>query len=147
MPVTIRAKNGKVDFAQLSVAQLPEFGPAPPSPADLATCLRLDAGEILFGEFAPEAVSCGVPFCSCPLKDRKTLARARVRLDDFERVLGGYWTSKVFVFCDDPELRDSDYRARMFAPTSAFPRILRPAARASDSVATSPSATSAPTAR
>ena len=117
VPVTIRARNGKADFAQLSVAQLPEFGPTPPSPAELARCLGLEADEILSGEFEPEAVSCGVPFLFVPVKDRETLGRARVRIDDFERVLGGYWTSKVFVFCDDPELPHSDYRARMFAPT------------------------------
>jgi trans-2,3-dihydro-3-hydroxyanthranilate isomerase len=121
VPVTVRARNGKADFAQLSVAQLPEFGPPAPSPADLARCLGLDAGDILSGEFSPEAASCGVPFLFVPVKDRKTLGRIRVRLDDFERVLGSYWTSKVFIFCKDPELRDSDYRARMFAPMIGVP--------------------------
>jgi trans-2,3-dihydro-3-hydroxyanthranilate isomerase len=121
VPVTIRARNGKAEFAQLSVAQLPEFGPPPPSGGDLARCLGLEPNDVLTGEAAPEAVSCGVPFLFVPVRDRKTLARARVRLDDFERVLGGYWTAKVFVFCDDPELPDSDFRARMFAPTIGVP--------------------------
>ena len=121
VPVTIRARNGKPDFAQLSVAKLPEFGPPPPSGAELAKCLGLDAGEVLSGEFAPEAVSCGLPYLFVPVKDRKTLGRVRVRLDEFERVLGDYWTSELFVFCQDPELRNSDYRARMFAPVVGVP--------------------------
>jgi trans-2,3-dihydro-3-hydroxyanthranilate isomerase len=50
------------------------------------------------------------------VRDRATLGRIRVRGDEFERVLGGWWTSKVFVFCADPELPGSHYRARMFAP-------------------------------
>lgn len=121
VPVTIRAKNGKPDFAQLSVAQLPEFGPPSPPAGDLARAIGLSEGDVLTGATAPEAVSCGVPFLFVPVRDRKALARARVRLDDFERVLGGYWTAKVFVFCDDPELPGSDYRARMFAPTIGVP--------------------------
>ena len=121
VPVTIRARSGKAEFAQLSVAQLPEFGPPPPGAEDLARCLGLNPNDVLTGELTPEAVSCGVPFLFVPVRDRKTLARVRVRLEEFERVLGGYWTAKVFVFCDDPELPDSDFRARMFAPTIGVP--------------------------
>ena len=117
VPVTIRKRNGKPDFAQLTVAQLPEFGPPPPDASDLARALGLASGDVLTGEVAPEAVSCGTRFLLVPVRDRKTLARARVRLDEFERVLGNYATSMVFVFCKDPERPESDYRARMFAPT------------------------------
>ena len=117
VPVSIRARNGKPDFAQLTVAQLPEFGPPPPGAGDLARILGLNPGDVLTGDVGPEAVSCGVPFLFVPVRDRAALARVRVRLDDFEQVLGGYWTAKVFVFCKDPELPTSDYRARMFAPT------------------------------
>jgi trans-2,3-dihydro-3-hydroxyanthranilate isomerase len=119
--VTIRAENGTAGFAQLSVAKLPEFGPRPPTARDLAAVLGLDTGEVLEGEFSAEAASCGVPFLFVPVKNRKTLARARVRLDDFEKLLSGYWTPKVFVFCDEPELPGSHYRARMFAPSIGVP--------------------------
>lgn len=119
--VTIRAKDGKPDFAQLTVAKLPEFGPSPPSTADLARILGLDAGEVLDGGVGPEAVSCGLPFLFVPVRDRKSLARARPRLDDFARVMKGYVTSEVFVFCKDPELPMSNYRARMFAPMIGVP--------------------------
>ena len=116
VPVTIRAANGSPDFAQLSVAQLPKYGPPPPSPADLSRAIGLEPQDILTGEFAPEGVSCGLEFLFVPVRDRATLGRIRVRLDEFERVLANWWTSKVFVFCADPELPDSHYRARMFAP-------------------------------
>lgn len=121
VPVTIRATAGKPGFVQLSVAKLPEFGPPPPGPRDLGRIMGLDAKDIRTDEFAPEAVSCGVPFLFIPVRDRKALARARPRSDEFEQVLGGYWTAKVFVFCDDPEFPDSDYRARMFAPSIGVP--------------------------
>ena len=117
VPVTIRAADGKPDFAQLTVAKLPEFGPPPPAARDLARCLGLEPDDVRTDDLAPEAASCGIPFLFVPLLDRRVLGRVRIRLDDYEKVLSGYWTREVFVFSDDPELPGSDYRARMFAPT------------------------------
>jgi trans-2,3-dihydro-3-hydroxyanthranilate isomerase len=118
VPVTIRSDNGKPVFAQLTAAKLPEVGPPPPPAGDLARALGLDESDIRTDAFKPEGVTCGLAFLFVPLRDRKALARARVRLDEFERVLGGYWTPMVFIFCDQPELPGSHYRARMFAPTA-----------------------------
>ena len=116
VPVTIRSTNGTPTFAQLSVAKLPEVGPPPPPARDLARAVGLDPSDIRTDGFVPEGGSCGTAFLFVPLRDRKALGRARVQGDEFEKVLGSYWTSKVFLFCDDPELPGSDYRARMFAP-------------------------------
>src|SRR5690349_3270902 len=116
VPVTVRSENGTPGFAQLSVAQLPMVGPPPPSAADLAKCLNLDAGDIRTGEWGPEGRSCGTPFLMVPVRDRKALAKARVNLDAWEAVLSKYWTDKVFFFCDEPEREGSHFRARMFAP-------------------------------
>lgn len=117
VPVLIRGSGKAADYAQLSVAKLPEFGAPPPPARELARMLSLDADEVLEGRFAPQAVSCGLPYLFIPLRDRKSVAKARVRLDDLERVLRGYWTTEVFVFSADPELEGSHFRARMFAPT------------------------------
>jgi trans-2,3-dihydro-3-hydroxyanthranilate isomerase len=121
VPVVIRGAAGKPGFAQLSAAKLPEFGPTPPPAGELARALGLDANDVRADEYFPQGISCGTPFLAVPVRDRKVLARTRVRLDEFEKVLGGYWTDKVFVFCDDPELPGSHYRARMFAPMSGVP--------------------------
>ncbi len=121
VPVTIRASGGAASFAQLTAAVLPEIGPPAPPDRDLARMLGLKPGDLLLEGFAPEAVSCGVPFLMIPVRDRSSLARVRVLTDEFERVLGSYWTTKVFVFCRDPELPGSHYRARMFAPTIGVP--------------------------
>lgn len=120
VPVTVRAENGVPGFAQLTAAKLPEFEPAPAA-RDLARALGLQPGDVLEGKLGPEAASCGVPFLFVPLRNRATLGRARVRLDEFEKLLAGYVTQKVFVFCDEPELKGSHYRARMFAPGIGVP--------------------------
>ncbi|HMC57303.1 MAG TPA: PhzF family phenazine biosynthesis protein [Gemmatimonadaceae bacterium] len=117
VPVSIRSKDGKTpDFATLSVAQLPQVGPQPPGIPALARALGLDPGDLLSGEQSPQGLSCGTPFLFVPVRDRAALGRCRVRADEFEAVMGKYWTKEVFVFCDDPELQGSTHRARMFAP-------------------------------
>jgi trans-2,3-dihydro-3-hydroxyanthranilate isomerase len=115
VPVSIRAVEGKPVFTQLSAARLPEIGPPPPAPAELAALLSLDVSDLLSGANSPQAISCGLPFLFVPLRNRDAVRRARVSPETLERVLADYWTSQVYVFSRDPELDGSDVRARMFA--------------------------------
>jgi len=121
VPVTIRAKEGRPTFAQLSVAKLPEVGPPPPRADRLAAMLSLDPGDLVGNDMPPEAISCGTPFLFVPLRDRRALARIRVRTDLWEDTLRGYVTQMVMVFALDPERPTSDVRARMFAPLIGVP--------------------------
>ncbi len=114
VPVTIRANNGTPDFAELTVARLPEYQPGPRAD-DLARALSLDTGDVLSGELFPESASCGTPFMMIPIRNRAALGRARVKLDVFEQVMRGF-VDKVFLFCSEPELKGSHFRARMYAP-------------------------------
>ncbi|MDE3126572.1 MAG: PhzF family phenazine biosynthesis protein [Gemmatimonadota bacterium] len=116
VPVTIREQGGRPVFAQLTAAKLPEVLPPPPPATALAEVLSLHAGDILQNAYKPEAVSAGLPFLFVPVTDRRAVARARVRMDAWERVLTGYPTRELFVFAFDPERDGSDVRARMFAP-------------------------------
>ena len=116
VPVTIRSHNGSPTFCQLSVAKLPEEGPTPPSRGDLALALGLDQSDLLDGEWAPRGWTCGVPYLFVALKDRGAVARARIRVDAWERALVGTWAPEIFIFSRDPERAGSDVRARMFAP-------------------------------
>jgi trans-2,3-dihydro-3-hydroxyanthranilate isomerase len=114
--VLIEAVEGVPVFEQLSVAQLPEVGPTPPSRSRLAEVLSLEPGDLRVDAWAPEALSCGLPILLVPLRDRAAVARARVRLDAWESLLRGQWAHAVFAFSGDPELPGSHIRARMFAP-------------------------------
>ncbi len=116
VPVAVHEKDGLPTFSQLSVAKLPEFGAPPPSRAALAEMLSLQTDDLTDGEYAPQSVSCGLPFLFVPLRDRAAVGRARIKMDVWERVLRDYWTREVFVFALDPERPGSDVRARMFAP-------------------------------
>jgi trans-2,3-dihydro-3-hydroxyanthranilate isomerase len=121
VPVTIRARNGMPEFAQLSVARLPEVGPPPPSREKLATMLSLTPNDLLGGEMMAEAVSCGTPFLFVPLTDRGAVRRARANTELFESTLAGYVTNMVFLFAMDAEAPDRHVRARMFSPGIGIP--------------------------
>jgi len=121
VPVTIRARKGIPEFAQLTAAKLPEVGPPAPSSEKLAAMLSLSDRDLIGGEMRCESVSCGTPFLYVPLTDRDAVARARVRSDLFDAALSGYVTEKVFVFAMDGELPGSQVRARMFAPGIGVP--------------------------
>jgi trans-2,3-dihydro-3-hydroxyanthranilate isomerase len=121
VPVSIRSAGGRPTFAQLSVAKLPERGPAPPARRDLATVLSLDVDDLSDDDWSPEAYSCGLPFLFVPLRDRDAVRRARIRMEPWEAVLAGKWAPEVMVFAREGERAGSDVHARMFAPGLSVP--------------------------
>jgi len=121
VPVVIHAEDGAPAFAQLSVAKLPETGPPAPAADVVAGVLSLAPDDLVGGPYAPEAVSCGLPFLFVPVKSRDAVRRARVRLEAWERALKGTWSSEVMVFALDAERPGSDVRARVFVPGLSVP--------------------------
>ena len=116
VPVTIFARQGRPERAQLSVAKLPETGSPPPSRERLAEVLGLEPSQLLGGAMAPQSISCGLPFLFVPLRDAAAVAKARVRLDRWEVILAGYEATELFVFTKGGERPGSDIHARMFGP-------------------------------
>ncbi len=121
VPVALRFREGVPVYAELTAPHPPEVGEPSPSRERLAEALSLSPADVLDGDWAPQAVSCGVPFVFVPLRDRDTVSRARLRVDAWEAHLRGAWASKVFVFARDPHHGSSHLRARMFAPGVGVP--------------------------
>jgi trans-2,3-dihydro-3-hydroxyanthranilate isomerase len=119
--VTILAERGEVNFAQLSVAKLPEVLAAPPSRDELARVLGLEVDDLLGGAWSPQVLSCGLPFVFVPLHDRGAVARAKVRMDAWEQAFKGAPVAEIMVFAAGGERPGTDYRARMFAPGLSVP--------------------------
>jgi trans-2,3-dihydro-3-hydroxyanthranilate isomerase len=121
VPVLIRSRNGRPEFAQLSVAQLPEVGPPAPSREKLAAALSLQVSDLLDGAMMPESVSCGTAFLFVPVRTRDAVSRSRVRLELFDEAVAGYVTQMVMVFAMEAEDAGHDIRARMYAPGIGVP--------------------------
>ena len=119
--VAIRAESGAPVFTQLTTAQAPESGPRPPSRERLARILGLDVADLLTGDWAPAAVSCGVPYLLVPVTSRAAVVRARLDHGLWAQELKSYWAPQLFIFAREGELPGSDIRARMFAPGLGVP--------------------------
>ena len=116
VPVSIRAHGGTPVFAQLSVAKLPEVLSPPPEREAIARALGLGEDELLDEAWAPQALSCGVPYVFVALRDRASVARASLRMEAWASAFEGAQTKEVFVFAREGERPGSDIRGRMFAP-------------------------------
>ncbi len=119
--VVIRSEYGQPVDARFTTAVLPEFGPPPPPAKALAHMLSLEESDLLLETRPPVAVSCGLPFLFVPLRDLDAVARARLRLQEWEQLLSTYWAPHVHIFTHDAELPDCDLHARMFAPGAGVP--------------------------
>lgn len=110
VPCSIRYAEGRAVFAQLTAAQPPAPGPAPPSRPDLAAALSLAEADL--ADDPVETWSAGVPFVFVALRGRDALARCRVDGARWAalRARGG---GEVLVLVREGA---EEVRARMFAP-------------------------------
>ncbi|MEB3312327.1 MAG: PhzF family phenazine biosynthesis protein [Snowella sp.] len=116
VPVQILSHQGKPTYTELTASQLPAFGPEPPSIEHLAPMLSLNPEDLLTGEYAPEAVSCGLPFLFIPLKNQRVLAQARLQRDRWQDLLSNFWATCVYLFTLETSDPAIFLRSRMFAP-------------------------------
>lgn len=116
VPVDVRIKGPRRAWGELSVAKLPEIGPAVPTLNTLAEILSLEPSDLVGGSLSPQAVSCGIPFLLVPLKSVDAVRRARVRVDRWEQTLKKSWAPEILVAARDPDVSDHHWHARMFAP-------------------------------
>lgn len=121
VPVAIRSSGGQPTSAQLSAPVRPVFGSHPVSRVELGAVLSLNPSDILEGDVAPQAVSCGVPFLFVPVRDRDALRRIRVDLSRWEELLASSWAPHLYVFAFDPEGEGADLHARSFVPALGIP--------------------------
>lgn len=113
VPVTVQFGRDGPASTQMSVPRMPERGPEPPPRANLAAMLSLADSDLLQSH---AAWSCGVPFLFLPVRDRAAIARVKLRMDLWEKLLSGWWAKSVFLFTTDTVSKDAHIHARMFAP-------------------------------
>ena len=130
VPVRLRLDRGVPSWAQLTTALLPEERVEITDREAIAHMLSLELTDLLDGDYAPAGVSCGLPFQMIPLATVDAVSRARLRVDAWERVLGGKWAEWPMVFAmtggtDRGDLADHvrgcDIRARVFVPSGGVP--------------------------
>lgn len=130
VPVTVRMEGGVPVHARLTTAQLPEERVEVTDLDALASVLGLSAHDFVGGDHMPTGVSCGLPFVLMPLRSGEAVARAKLDMAAWERVLAGAWAPWPMVFAmthDDDQsglpahVQGCDIRARVFVPGSTVP--------------------------
>jgi phenazine biosynthesis protein PhzF family len=121
MRVSIRSEHGRPVFAQFTAAELPQVAAAAADPATLASVLGLEADDLVGGMWEPKVMSCGVPYTYVAVKGVSAVAKARFRMDIWERTMQGRTGSEIFVFALGGERPGSQVHARMFAPGLSVP--------------------------
>jgi trans-2,3-dihydro-3-hydroxyanthranilate isomerase len=83
--------------------------------------LSLNETDFMGGAWHPQAVSCGLPFSFVPLRSRDAVARARLKLEVWEKLLQHTTYNNVMVFALDAEHPNHQIRARCFVPGESVP--------------------------
>ena len=87
MRVSILSEGGRPVFAQFTTAELPSIAAAAPDRSTVASVLGLETSDLLGDGWDPQVFSCGVPYTFVAVKDVATVARARFRMDLWERTM------------------------------------------------------------
>ena len=119
VPVEVEGEADRPTGAVM-VQPLPTFGPVLPDASAAAAMLTLGEGD-LASDLPIEVVSCGVPYLIVPLADLEAVQRARLRLDVWEDLLGGFASRHVYIFSTETLSDDATVHARMFAPAAGVP--------------------------
>ncbi len=113
VPVDIMARDGRPDYARLSVVQLPQWGPEPPPAENLAAMLSLGPEDLLDDpKDHPQAISCGVPFLFVPVRSIDAVRRARLDWVWSSQWFQTGWARLIYVFAHEAEIPGCGIHAR-----------------------------------
>ncbi|MBX6323245.1 MAG: PhzF family phenazine biosynthesis protein, partial [Rhodospirillaceae bacterium] len=113
IPVDVRACPGAAPWARFTLTREPEQVAAELSADRVAAMLSLEAGEVAGGRWF--FGSAGMRFLYVELLEVRAVSRARPRREVWSEVLGGAWSSDIYLFARTPDAAAADLHARMFA--------------------------------
>jgi trans-2,3-dihydro-3-hydroxyanthranilate isomerase len=82
----------------------------------VCSALSLLPGEVGFENHVPSVFSAGLAFAFVPVRNLEVIARARPNTGVWHDAFGSD-AAAAFVYCREAEESESDFHARMFAPT------------------------------
>jgi len=116
--VDIDISNGAPELLVMT-QPLPTFGARLTDIPLLAQLLSLEEGDFLPG-YAPQTVSCGVPYLITPLKSVEAVSKIRFRTDVWEKVVEQYNPGWIYPFAMGGVDAESHVHGRMFAPEAGI---------------------------
>jgi trans-2,3-dihydro-3-hydroxyanthranilate isomerase len=118
VPVRVRRAEGRPPFAELTTAQLPEYGATRPTDEIVAAILGLGIGDLGSEGEGVRTISCGLPFVLVPVRAPEVLAAISLDVGLWRQTLMGQWAQELYVYARG---YDGELRTRMFAPAMGIP--------------------------
>jgi len=115
IPITIIFHNSEPQKAELSTAKLPEEGEVP-SLEKIAKSISLERSDIISSR-GPASFSCGLPFLFIPIISKEKLKQASINHEEWKKNISKTWAPQLYLFTIKTEFDESDFHARMFAPS------------------------------
>lgn len=113
VPIRIYFEDSIPQNAELSTAKLPEKRDSP-SMESIAKSISLDVSDIVS---SPLSFSCGLPFLFVQISSLEKLKQATLNQEHWNNHISQCWAPQLYLFTKETVLSDSNFHARMFAPS------------------------------
>ena len=118
IPITIERGHHGLIRCELAAPEMLSLDKSV-SAEQLAEAVSLAADDVITSTHLPQAASVGLPFLFAEIRDRATLARARVNIDALRALAAVEVPVDVHLYTHSND--EFDLRARMFAPFDGVP--------------------------
>ncbi len=116
VPITLLGAGDQITGAELTAPKIHPMGTVI-APAVAASLLSLQEDQVCFDRHLPMVASAGLAFLMVEVKDRAALAAARADAARLYELEQAHDFNGVFIYAAEPADSETDYRARMFAPS------------------------------
>ena len=120
VPVRV-TRIGGVPRAVFVAPQLPKKMGKPPSDGAIAKALGIGEDEIGLELHRAQVFAAGNSFLFVPVKNLEALARAKIREPHWSDILRVAGTFNAYIYTAGGVLRDTAFRARLYAPGEGIP--------------------------
>jgi PhzF family phenazine biosynthesis protein len=120
LPVTVSAKNGRVEWIAMEQGQ-PVFGNVTPDVEALARALGLAPGDIASDRAPCQVVSTGAAHLMVPIANRSAVDRVHPNTSLLLEILKGVGGEGSYVFSLDPGRAEATAYSRSFNPVVGIP--------------------------
>jgi trans-2,3-dihydro-3-hydroxyanthranilate isomerase len=115
VPVEIRHADGQPLYCEITAPQRLTLG-ATPAVEAVAASIDLGPDAVVTSTHPPQVASAGLPFLFVELRDRATLAQARIRHEEHAALIRACAVDGVHLYTSDSGVPGVDLQARMYAP-------------------------------
>ena len=114
-------RSNSSSYSEFDIPKLPKQLDLPFGLDEIATALNIEPSEIGFENHVPTKFDAGVPFYFVPVRNLEIIRQTKPNLEYWSSLFGSEGSDSVFVYTRETLTRNSNFHARMFAPSMGIP--------------------------